>query len=161
MDNLWVAIFVPIAVALLTSGIWNIFAQKKRTAAETKKAAAESKKAEADAANSITDGAKELIAQYRERLREMVEQAEEQRKCTEELKAIYEQRIAAVEAAGVSLSEGLDALKASLSERDKLIEGQQSYIEHLLRVIQRLIAQVKSLDKDPVAEPRPISEFTG
>lgn len=154
MDNLWVAIFVPIAVALLTSGIWNILAQRKRNAADTHKA-------EADAANVLTDGAKELIAQYRERLREMVQQVEDQSQCMEELRNVHAERIAAVEADGVALRHELETLKGELHERDRHIEGQQSYIEHLLRVIQRLIAQVKSLDKVPVAEPRPYDEFMG
>jgi uncharacterized coiled-coil DUF342 family protein len=141
----WVLVIVPLVVSLLGTGVIQLYAYRRKRAA--------------DAATQLSDASAAIVKEYRERLREMSEEAKELVKELEALKANYSQRIEDLERKQIELECQLDTLSLELRERNKQIELRQGYIEHLLRVIQRLIAQLKSEELVPVAEPQSYDEF--
>lgn len=99
------------------------------------------RKTNAETAAVIEKASGELIGRYKIRLDEVEVESEAQR---QEIDLLRQE---------------VDGLKDELRARDDQIECQNGYIEHLLRGIRRLLAQIKSHDLNPVWEPRPRSEF--
>lgn len=125
----WTPLVTPIIVAIVAATPGIISLIQQR------------KKQSVEAADLIQRASGELIEQYKRRMDEMEEQA-----------AANEEEVGL-------LQERFDRIEQDLRKRDNDLECRDQYIEHLLRGIRRLIAQIKSLDTLPVWSPKPKSAF--
>lgn len=99
------------------------------------------RKQSADVAVQISVAAGKLIEQYKDRFEQM------EQDCKENERELALHR------------ESIKALQLSIAERDAEIVCRQEYIEHLLRGIGRIIAQLKSHTLTPVWMPLSWEEF--